>query len=234
MKIPAILSLLLAFHCAASAQSWTRCSEGLPAATILSLTKCQNTLFAGTDDVGIFRSIDNGTHWSHIGTNNGDIHAIKIVGNKVFYGTTYSGVYTSDDSGLTFSPNNNGLSYGNMTLPFLVKDFYADAATQQIYAATDIGVFKQSVSIPTKTDENGSTGFQVLVAPNPGNGTFWVRSDRAIVFYSLRSANGAQVLSGSPRCKEFPVNLAGWPDGIYFMLSFDGTRRVCSKIMLSK
>ncbi len=139
---------------------------------VISLAANDSLVFAGTDDVGIFRSTNNGQLWEQsANTNlNGDVHSIAIYGNQVFYGTTYGGVYSSDDYGITFKANNNGLRLGNATLPFLVKDLLILGDT--IYAATDLGVFKQGLSkLNTSNDQsNYEENELVSVYPNPANG----------------------------------------------------------------
>ncbi|MEP7195497.1 MAG: T9SS type A sorting domain-containing protein [Saprospiraceae bacterium] len=143
---------------------------------VLSIEANDSFVFAGTDDVGIFRSTDNGKLWHQSpGTNlNGDVYSIAIAGNQVFYGTTYGGVYSSDDYGLTFTSNNVGLRLGNATLPFLVKDLLVLSDT--IYAATDLGVYKQALSNITKTkDESSQLAKEPFVIyPNPSNGSLQI------------------------------------------------------------
>lgn len=107
---------------------------------IFSMDANDQLAFAGTDDIGIFRSTDNGSNWTMV-HKTADVHSIKIVGNHVFYGTSYSGVYVSHDGGLTWQDNNSGLVYNGQTLAYLVKDFAVMGG--YIYAATDMGVFKQ-------------------------------------------------------------------------------------------
>lgn len=112
---------------------------------VFAMCATDSLVFAGTDDVGIFRSDNNGKEWKQIaGTNlNGDIHAIAMIGKNIFYGTLHGGIYSSDDSGMNFTSNRAGLSFQNTTIPYLVKDFTVVHDT--IYAATSIGVFKQTV-----------------------------------------------------------------------------------------
>ncbi|MBK9247637.1 MAG: T9SS type A sorting domain-containing protein [Ignavibacteria bacterium] len=108
---------------------------------------CANdsVVFAGTDDVGIFRSTNNGQSWTQVPNTNlyGDIHSILIAGNQVYYGTLFGGIYSSNDGGITFTANNIGLNYQSTSIPYLVKDFVVLGDT--IYAATTHGVYKQLI-----------------------------------------------------------------------------------------
>lgn len=162
----------VAFRASFDGDSWEKINTGFirngaHLEQVLSLDANDSLVYAGTDDVGLFRSSDRGDHWEQISTYSGDIHSIKIVGSRVYYGTTYSGVFSSDDFGMTFHPNSNGIRLGNATLPYLVKDFLVDGST--IYAATDIGVFKQSLaaSAAPREKETSEMELQVKSTPNP-------------------------------------------------------------------
>ncbi|MBI3257919.1 MAG: T9SS type A sorting domain-containing protein [Ignavibacteriae bacterium] len=136
---------------------------------VTAMAANDSVVFAGTDDVGIFRSTNNGQLWVQSSNTNqyGDIHAIIIAGKQVFYGTSYGGVYSSND-GITFTANNNGLSYGATSLPFLVKDF--EVLNDTIYAATTLGVFKQAL-LPKVLDiqERTSNNEHLIVRYNPSS-----------------------------------------------------------------
>ncbi len=127
---------------------WTRINEGfirngVHLEGVFAMDAVDTLVFAGTDDVGLFRSTDNGDNWVPVGGYWGDIHAIKIAGQAVYYGTSYGGTFRSLDAGQTWAANNTGFAFGNTTLPYLVKDFLVSGPV--IYAASDIGVFKQTV-----------------------------------------------------------------------------------------
>ncbi|MEO6189978.1 MAG: T9SS type A sorting domain-containing protein [Saprospiraceae bacterium] len=194
---------------------------------VLSIEANDSLVFAGTDDVGIFRSTDNGQLWHQaVGTNlNGDVYSIAISGNQVFYGTTYGGIYSSDDYGMTFTANNIGLRLGNATLPFLVKDLLILGDT--IYAATDLGVYKQALSSITKTNNESSeqTKKPFVIYPNPSNGIlqfdFLVSSpnDCQILITNILSNvtvrfNKDIFLNGKQHAE---LDLTDLPNGIYIL-----------------
>ncbi len=127
---------------------WTRINEGfirngVHLEQVFSMEAADTLVFAGTDDVGLFRSTDNGDHWAPVGGNMGDIYAIKIAGQAVYYGTSYHGTFRSLDAGQTWSENNAGFAFGNVTQPFIIKDLLVAGST--IFAASDIGVFRQTI-----------------------------------------------------------------------------------------
>ena len=130
---------------------------------VFSMDANDEVVFAGTDDVGIFRSTDLGANWTMV-DNTADVHAIKIVGNDVYYGTSYAGIRVSHDKGITWSTNNSGLVYNGQTLPYLVKDFLVMGNT--IYAATDMGVFKQVLDGSAITEPAEELAALVIFAPS--------------------------------------------------------------------
>jgi photosystem II stability/assembly factor-like uncharacterized protein len=68
-------------------------------------------LFAGTDDGGVFRSTDNGTHWTAVndGLTNLDVHALTASGTNLFAGTRLGGIFRSTDHGTHWTAVNDGL-----------------------------------------------------------------------------------------------------------------------------
>jgi hypothetical protein len=75
-----------------------------------------------------------------------------MAGSQVYYGTSYHGIFTSDDGGQTFYENNVGLNFGNISIPDLVDDFVV--VEPYIYAATSTGVYKQLLQPLTGLDES--------------------------------------------------------------------------------
>lgn len=152
--------------------AWTRINEGfirngVHLEQVFSMAANDSLVFAGTDDVGLFRSTDYGGHWNPVGGFWGDVQCIRIAGSVVYYGTSYGGVFRSLDAGQTWASDNAGLSFGNMTLPFLVNDFVLSGNT--IYAATDLGIFKQSIPDQSTAtlDVNFENDVSFTCFPNP-------------------------------------------------------------------
>jgi hypothetical protein len=210
---------------------------------VLSLEANDSLVFAGTDDVGIFRSNDNGQQWKQIaGTNQyGDVYSIAIASSQVFYGTTYGGIYSSDDFGNTFSANNVGLRYKNTTLPFLVKDLLILGDT--IYAATDLGVFKQGLlNINTATIEQHESEMRISVYPNPAKSNIIIEctfdlpaTTNIILTNNLMNLNISLNNSTHNSGKQIiEYNTSGLADGLYFLqIKFPG-KLYAQKIILMK
>ena len=162
----------VAYYKSFSGGNWIRVNKGFirngaHLDSVFSMDANDSLVYAGTDDVGMYRTNDNGENWKQVDSYNGDIHAIKIAGQSVYYGTSWAGVHSSFDNGLTWAPNNVGLSFGNKTIPYLVKDFLV--MDSLIYAATDIGVFRQTLpEIITDSKDLGINKLEFINNyPNP-------------------------------------------------------------------
>lgn len=132
---------------------------------VSGLAASDDYVFAGTDDVGIFRSTDNGSNWKQVHVS-GDVHAITISGNAIYYGTSWAGVFTSTDGGLTWLANYDGIRRGNSTMPDLVKDFLVVGKT--IFTATNLGVFRQQLpEAPGGIENDANRDFSIRVFPQP-------------------------------------------------------------------
>jgi len=87
-------------------------NTNLPWNRILSLAIKGDTLFAGTDGSGFFRSSDNGVTWDNVnnGLHPGAKNSIAVSGNNIFVGTYGGGIWLSTDNGTSWNPVNSGLT----------------------------------------------------------------------------------------------------------------------------
>ncbi len=99
-----------------SAEFWQLLGlQGKGVRTILQSVHDENTLFAGTEDDGVFLSRDAGKHWKSInqGLENLTIYALAQdpQNDRILYtGTFRGGVYKSTDGGVSWQSRNNGLT----------------------------------------------------------------------------------------------------------------------------
>ncbi|NOU45633.1 MAG: T9SS type A sorting domain-containing protein [Bacteroidales bacterium] len=114
---------------------------------ILDLTNDGTTLYAGTLNIGVLKSIDNGVNWTTCNTAMGNIpiRAMATDTTYIYAGTSnfYEdpnlqavGIYRSADNGTTWTLVNNGL--GNLDIGSLVIN------GNDIYAGTKSGIYKSS------------------------------------------------------------------------------------------
>ncbi len=89
-----------------SGTSWRDASSGLPQRGVWVVSAFGNTVFAGLDSGGVFRSNDGGQSWTQ--SNHGlplntPITSITVLGDKIFAGTYGNGIYFSSDSGVSWT-----------------------------------------------------------------------------------------------------------------------------------
>ncbi len=113
--------------------TWTHSSEGLtygegkePVVNVWSLRAAGDTIYAGVEPAGLFRSRDGGETWEHVrGLNDHPaaanwvpgggglcLHTISVDpadSKKVFVAISAGGFYASEDGGESWEPRNGGL-----------------------------------------------------------------------------------------------------------------------------
>lgn len=127
--------LTLIFLKESAAQGFWLQSNGPYGGTIHCLTvNSSNHIFAGTDDNGIFRSMDNGNTWTNVNNNdlfNTTIQALAINSSGDIFAGTMSGIYRSINNGDSwtkiFDSNTHSIAI--------------DSASGNIYAGTLIGTY---------------------------------------------------------------------------------------------
>ncbi len=130
-----LVSLLLLFPVAASAQPWTPVLD-IPATNIFSLRAQDDTLLAGTKSV-VYVSLDGGTTWrasTRVSLADPVVQTALMRNGRLFIGTGGLGVFFSDDRGATWHPFNEGLVGGFLDTQLDVADLEVRADT--LYAST--------------------------------------------------------------------------------------------------
>ena len=119
--------------------------ESLDGALIWSFYVKGDTVYAGGINK-IYRSTDDGVTFIEIAVpfnySTVIIHSIVSIGQTLFMGTSYGGVYNSTDNGSTWSPSNTGMGPKNIfTLAVTQSSFLAAGAyTAGFYKSTDNGL----------------------------------------------------------------------------------------------
>ncbi|MGA2297943.1 MAG: hypothetical protein ABSG15_10385, partial [FCB group bacterium] len=91
---------------------WVECNNGLYAGNVNCIVVNDNEILAGTSR-GIYKSIDNCESWKNIGFPYDNfqtiIQAITVIGNKIFIGTKFNGIFLSTDDGKSWTKKDSGL-----------------------------------------------------------------------------------------------------------------------------
>jgi hypothetical protein len=183
--------------------------------TTIAMEADDNYVFSGHDDVGIHRTTNNGLNWVQTLPAPGDVYAIKICGNagNIEVGTLWGGLWNSTDNGVNWLQDNSGFTYGAMSMPMIVRDFYLDANT--LYAASDLGVFKRTINVGT-FGLNDETENGIRIYPNPSSDWINIQSDEkngSVIEVSIFNAIGQKLLSSN----QFFIQVTQLAPGTYYV-----------------
>jgi hypothetical protein len=99
------------FTSADSGMTWIERNLGLPDETVLTLSgDSSTTLFAGTENMGIYKSTDSGSVWTQAGLVGLSIRMIVVGPSGNLFAATASGVYMSTNGGYQWNEMNSGLT----------------------------------------------------------------------------------------------------------------------------
>ncbi|MCW5971679.1 MAG: hypothetical protein KIT57_24505 [Blastocatellales bacterium] len=129
---------------------------------ILALVNAGDTIIAGTEGEGAYRSLDNGATWS--AANNGlpadfDMQALTLKGGAIFVGTFGAGIYRSLDNGTTWSEAGNGLTGFARTVLSLTSSteaIFAGTFRSGVYRSLDNGATWSTANAGLPTGSAGS------------------------------------------------------------------------------
>ena len=197
--------------------------NGVHLEQVFSMAANDSLVFAGTDDVGLYRSADFGAHWNQVMMAPGDVHAIRIACHAVYMGTSFGGTNLSLDDGKTWSLNNIGLTYMSSTLPQLVKDFME--LNGYMYTATSLGVFKQSLpeegnscNAVSTTNALGNNAFNLKIYPNPVAQYLTIENQtNQALQYAFFDVQGRSLKQGPLSLQPFVLDISDCQAGMYFL-----------------
>jgi hypothetical protein len=132
-----ILLCMALASCSLSAQ-WAKTNMQYGNTRVNALAANSSYLFCGTTSSGVYRSSDNGAHWTQLlsGLSSYNIYSLFVSGSDIFAGTD-AGVCISTDNGSTWTPA--GLSTRTV-YSFAAQGGYLFAGTDNcVYTSTDNG-----------------------------------------------------------------------------------------------
>ncbi len=180
---------------------WNKINNGLTNLSILSLAIVDtNTILAGSNGDGLFKTTDKGQNWTAINSNllNGkEITALTKGGTRFFALVADGGVFASDDSGATWVDLNDANTL-NVTE---TEHFTYNAATDELLVSNDDGLWILSSASTTTTPvyTAASTGLPTAIHIHSldNNGTDWfLASHDGVYATSATSVNWAAANTG--------------------------------------
>ena len=117
-------------------QTWIDVSEGLPREMQVSFMQLLgDEIVIATDNMGLFISKDNHTHWDRVGHDlpGQKINALYIANQNIYVGVFGRGIFSSADAGQTWWPISYDLPHQNVQS---ICQFGKD-----LLAGTDAGIF---------------------------------------------------------------------------------------------
>jgi photosystem II stability/assembly factor-like uncharacterized protein len=165
--------------------SWNRTSDGLVESSITELVMDPvdpKILYAGTENSGLFKTINGGTSWFNPSTSPDTIKSITAIAVDprltpcspspcIYVGSQESGVWVSEDEGLSWTQMNNGLTGIGMNVTALTISSY-NQAPSDLYAGTEEGhlyrfnrLNNQNIWGETSTDESSNLSSKTNASP---------------------------------------------------------------------
>ncbi len=101
------------------------------------------TMFAGTTDAGLFKSVDSGTTWREIGSGlpESGINAV-VISDAILFATAGGGVFKSTDGGADWTQvDNDSINFANVLIadPTTSTTLYAGSLIEGVLKSTDGG-----------------------------------------------------------------------------------------------
>jgi photosystem II stability/assembly factor-like uncharacterized protein len=205
--------------------------RGLSGQTVYSLTKdSEGTLFAGTKDNGVYKSIDNGLTWVQInyGLYSKNIFRVKTVYNNLLFACSESGggIYRSSNLGESWEIT--GVTSGTINRA-IIKE------TGDIFAATLFGVQKYDaqgnnwsiLGLTSVSSVRGWNWLSDIINNNQGNmfvsswaGEVYKTTDNGLTWDSTSNIDTAQT---------HITDMALYPDNSLLLGTFNFIKRTTDK-----
>lgn len=145
MKTLSILLAVLLLSTATFAQ-WTK-SNGVNNRTVTVLGNNESTMFAGTENDGLYRSDDYGMTWNQAGLQNLEITSIITKDSTLVIGTAGCGLFISKNNGREWT--DIGRNTPTPAVAFSIKDstLFVSTIGSGLYRSTDSGLHWSNVFV---------------------------------------------------------------------------------------
>lgn len=172
-------------------QTWKDVSQGLPQEIQVSFMEAKgNEMVIATDNMGVFISENNLTHWNRIGLNlpNQKINALHVDEKTIYVAVYREGIYKSDNEGVTWASMNHDLPNPNVQAILYLGE--------ELFVGTDFGIFRlskseeswKSTTVKTQVlsiyEYHGrlvaGTSQGTVISRDKGNSWNWIRTEGAV------------------------------------------------------
>jgi uncharacterized protein (TIGR03437 family) len=179
---------------------WAAINNGLTNPVVRAFGSTVGTIFAGTQEGGVFRSFDSGNNWSTANNGMPRARVLSLIasGNVVFAATNGGGVYATSNSGGTWTGVNSGL--GSLVITSL-----AMSGTNVFAGTFGSGVYRSTNGI-TWTAVNTGLGNGFLQTLAFAGTNLFAGTDQGSVFLSTNNgSNWSLASNGLPGAPIYSV-----------------------------
>ncbi len=214
--------------------SWNAINSGLGSDSINTILINGSNVFAGTNSSGVYMSSDNGSNWQSTSSGLTNTHVWSMVasGSHIFAGTGgggkhngtgggtgggkgRGGIFLSNNNGLTWTPENNGLPKTDVRSLY-ISGLYLIAGT------ADSNVWKQPLSaLISGTPEANTARTELHIYPNPASENliiqFNTKSKTDIVIHNTLGKIVFRETWLPDGSDQHIIDASNWKKGVYFL-----------------
>lgn len=211
-----------------SGKNWTRMtSPAFAQYNVFNIIQAIGDTVYTNGNNTIYRSLDKGVTWmevpqANLPTNQGNLLCINRIGNRLYAGVEYRGIYYSEDNGQTWKNMVDGFPSGNSTSTYNLL-----SNNGRLFAMTTSGFFQRSIiggdpfALGFTDLSNTISENEYAVYPNPGSGYVTVSSLNNSRF-KLMEQSGRLIFEKEIE-GEVKININYLQPGIYFY-NFSGNK----------
>lgn len=200
--------------------NWVKSSNGLDEGEYFALAVSDNKVYASSGGK-IFLSTDFGNNWTKKTDVKADaIFTLSAYGNNVFAGTLRENIFLSTDNGTNWVKKDEGLTGRTVKTLAISND--------NIFAATDAGVFRAKLSDMLSTDvkEDLGNNTEFIITPNPAKEFIYI-TNLSKFYHSLPNGTLIQIINSLGECffseqlnlntQNIRLNIDFLPTGLYYL-----------------
>lgn len=174
--------------------NWTYSTAGMTDLKIISMTKSGNSIYAGSEAGGVYRSTDNGINWTPVNTGltSFEIHTICSNSGNIYAGTN-TGVFKSSDNGANWTKISTSAVGSTI--------FVVTAYENKVIATSANGIFITTNGGANWSGITSGTGGYIYCLTNSNNTVYAGSSSSGVYKTTNDGLNWIQINSGLPSGK---------------------------------